>query len=185
MQEIGCVWGLACDYLCLVIPVPEGPVSRTPNLALVINRGSRFHRAPADLKHTSMAGLSLFPRKALQFLKAPLLEAGHEAGWAASLAGCGFKGSFIPSFCKRVLVLQFFPWVLNLHQNPTALPCQCVLIGAAFLFLEAVGAYEGSVLMQRDVAWIFIQDGRLHHEEPAVAAAGGAWSSLHPFRTLA
>lgn len=95
----------------------------------------------------------------MQLVKALLLEAGHKAGWAASLVGSGFKGSFIPSFSKWVLVLQFFPWVLNLHQKPTALPCQRVLMGDVFLFLEAVIAYEGSVLMQRDVVWIFIQDG--------------------------
>lgn len=38
----------------------------------------------------------------------------------------------------RVLVLQFFPWVLNLHQKPAALSCQRVLMGNAFIFLEPV-----------------------------------------------
>lgn len=159
LWEMGCIWGLTCDYLCLVIPASDGPVSRTPDLTLVITGGSRFPRAPADLGHTSAAGHSLFPWKVLQFVKDPLLEAGREAGWAASLVGCRFKGSFTPSFTKWVLVLQFFPWVLILHQKPTAFLCQCVLIGDAFLFLEIVRACEESVLMQRDVVWILIQDG--------------------------
>lgn len=71
-------------------------------------------------------------------------------------------------------MLQLFPWVLNLHQKPTALPCQRVLMGNAFIFLEAVRACEGSVLMQRDVVWIFTQTKRLRREEPATVAARGA-----------
>lgn len=84
------------------------------------------------------------------------------------------KNLFIPSSCERVLVPQLFPWVLNLHQKRTALPCQCVLMGNAFIFLEAVRACEGSVLMQRDVVWIFTQTKRLRREEPATVAARGA-----------
>lgn len=73
---MGCVWRLAHDYLCLVIFVSDGPVSRTPNITLVITGDSRFPRAPADLGDTSAAGHSLCPRKVLQLVRAPLLEAG-------------------------------------------------------------------------------------------------------------
>lgn len=87
VQEIGCVWVLARDYLCLVIPMPNSPVSRTPNLALVINRSSRFPGAPAVLKHMSVAGCSVFLGKALQLLKAPLLEAERKAGLGCQPGG--------------------------------------------------------------------------------------------------
>lgn len=48
-------------------------------------------------------------------------------------------------------------------------------MGNAFIFfVKAVRACEGSVLMQRDVVWIFTQTKRLRCKKPAAAAARGA-----------
>lgn len=82
----------------------------------------------------------------MQLVKAPLLRQdvrldGLPAWWDVDV-----KNLLYLPHVNAFLVPQFFPRLLNLHQKPAALPCQRVLMGNAFIFLEAVRACEGSVL---------------------------------------
>lgn len=47
--------------LCVSIPVSDVPISRTPNLTLIINRDSRTPRAPADQSRPPRLGTAFAP----------------------------------------------------------------------------------------------------------------------------